>query len=197
MRVRFRVLILVVVSLCLGSLAVAQSNEQEGPLTRVPVDRSAPAPKDNRKAPPRSDTLAPDESSSKQTEIDVSPPPGDEKHSGADLSDSELNEFHPWDPHKAMKCIEVGDFYFKQGNYRAAISRYQEALEWKPNDAEATYKLGEVQEKAGDVPAALENYQAYLKILPNGPYAEKAQKGIDRLKTKRGTTSAQSAPKPS
>jgi tetratricopeptide (TPR) repeat protein len=197
MCVRFRVLILVVVSLCLAGLAVAQSNEEEGPLTRVPADRSAPPPKDNRKAPPHSDSLGADESSSKQTEIDISPPPGDEKYPGADLSDSEVNEFHPWDPHKAMKCIEVGDFYFKQGNYRAAISRYQEALEWKPNDAEATYKLGEVQEKAGDIPAALENYQAYLKILPKGPYAEKAQKGIDRLKAKAGMSAARAAPKPS
>ena len=96
-----------------------------------------------------------------------------------------------------MKCIEVGDYYFKQGNYRAAISRYQEALDWKPKDAEATYKLGEAQEKSGDFTGARENYQAYLKILPKGPYAEKAQKGIDRLKSKAGVNAASSTPKPS
>src|SRR5208283_1171069 len=125
----------------------------------------------------------------------ISPPKGDEKHPGA--NDSELGEFHPWDPHKAAKCIEVGDYYYKQGNYRGAISRYQEALEWKPKDAEATYKLGEVQEKTGDLNSALANYQAYLKLLPKGPLAEKAQKGVDRLKSKAGVTAAQSAPKPS
>jgi tetratricopeptide (TPR) repeat protein len=195
MTVRFRILILAIISVCLTGLVVAQSNEDEGPMTRVPVDKSAPPPKDNRKAPPRSDQLAPDESSSKQTEIDVAPPSGDEKHAGA--SDSELGEFHPFDPHKAAKCIEVGDFYFKQGNYRGAISRFQEALEWKPRDAEATYKLGEVQEKTGDLNAALENYQAYLKILPKGPLADKAQKGVDRLKSKAAPTAAQAAPKPS
>jgi tetratricopeptide (TPR) repeat protein len=195
MTVRFRILILAIISVCLTGLVVAQSNEDEGPMTRVPVDKSAPPPKDNRKAPPRSDQLAPDESSSKQTEIDVAPPSGDEKHAGA--FDSELGEFHPFDPHKAAKCIEVGDFYFKQGNYRGAISRFQEALEWKPRDAEATYKLGEVQEKTGDLNAALENYQAYLKILPKGPLADKAQKGVDRLKSKAAPTAAQAAPKPS
>src|SRR5271167_3306984 len=120
MAVRVRILILASMAISLSGCALAQSNEEEGPITRVPVDRSAPAPKDNRKAPPRSDQLAPDESSSKQTEIDVTPPAGDEKHPGVD--DSEINEFHPWDPHKAMKCIEVGDWYYKQGNYRAAIS---------------------------------------------------------------------------
>src|SRR5271157_229507 len=194
MSVRLRILILAIVCFCLYGTALAQSNEEEGPITRVPVDRSAPAPKDNRKAPPRSDQLAPDESSSKQTQIDVSPPSGDAKRADAE---SEFNEFHPWDPHKAMKCIEVGDYYYKQGNYRAAISRYQEALEWKPKDAEATYKLGEVQEKSGDLSGALASYQNYLKILPKGPYAVKAQQGIDRLKSKAGATSAQAAPKPS
>jgi tetratricopeptide (TPR) repeat protein len=192
---RLRILIVATIVFSLAGLALAQSNEEEGPITRVPVDRNAAKPKDNRKQPPRSDQLAPDESSSKQTQIDISPPSGDEKHPGN--TDSGLSEFHPWDPHKAAKCVEVGDWYFKQGNYRAAISRYQEALEWKPKDAEATYKLAEVQEKSGDPTAALANYQAYLKILPNGPYAEKARKGIERVKSKAGSTTAQTAPNPS
>jgi tetratricopeptide (TPR) repeat protein len=177
--------------------ALAQSHDQPGPVPvqRVPVDNAAPKPKDNRKEPPRSDQLSPDESSSKQTEIDVTPPKGDEKHTGA--TDEELGEFHPYDPHKSAKCIEVGDYYFKQGNYRAAISRYEEALEWKPRDAEATYKLAVVQEKSGNINDALANYQAYLKILPSGPFASKAQQGVDRLKSKAGDTAAQSAPGPS
>ena len=195
MSVRLRIIILASIVLCLTGCTLAQSNDEEGPITRVPVDRSAPPPKDNRKQPPRSDQLAPDESSSKQTQIDISPPSGDEKHPGN--NDSELSEFHPWDPHKAAKCIEVGDWYFKQENYRAAMSRYQEALEWKPKDAEATYKLALVQEKSGDPTAALANYQAYLKILPNGPYAEKARKGIDRVKSKATPTAAQATPNPS
>ena len=195
MSVRLPIIILAGIVLCLTGFTLAQSNDEEGPITRVPVDRSAPPPKDNRKQPPRSDQLAPDESSSKQTQIDISPSSEDEKHPGN--NDSELSEFHPWDPHKAAKCIEVGDWYFKQENYRAAMSRYQEALEWKPKDAEATYKLALVQEKSGDRTAALGNYQAYLKILPNGPYAEKARKGIDRVKSKATPTAAEATPNPS
>ncbi|HVO78910.1 MAG TPA: tetratricopeptide repeat protein [Candidatus Bathyarchaeia archaeon] len=197
MKVRLQVLIFAIASLCLTGLSLAQSNEQEGPVPvqRVPVDSSAPKPKDNRKSPPRSDQLAPDESSSKQTEIDVAPPKGDEKHPG--VSDEELGEFHPFDPHKAAKCIEVGDYYLKQGNTRAAISRYQEALDWKPHDAEATYKLGEAQEKSGELAAALANYQAYLKVLPAGPFAAKAQQGITRLKAKVDVAAPPPAPKPS
>jgi len=194
--VRLRFFILATICLCLSGLALAQSNDQEGPVPvqRVPVDSNAPKPKDNRKAPPRSDQISPDESSSKETAIDVAPPKDDEKHPGA--SDEELGEFHPWDPHKAAKCVEVADYYLKQGNTRAAISRYEEALEWKPRDAEATYKLGVVLEKTGDLKGALTNYQAYVKILPDGPYAAKAREGVTRLKPKVDTV-AVPAPKPS
>src|SRR3974377_68674 len=87
MDVRLRILVLVITSMALSGLAVAARQEQEGPVPvqRIPVDSSASKPKDNRKAPPRSETneLAPDESSSKQTEIDVAPPKGDEKPPGA------------------------------------------------------------------------------------------------------------------
>ncbi|HZD31131.1 MAG TPA: tetratricopeptide repeat protein [Candidatus Angelobacter sp.] len=196
MSMRWRPVTLAVILSCLASIAMAQSNDQEGPVPvqRVPVDSSAPKPKDNRKQPPRSDVVGLDESSSKQTEIDVSAPKGDEKHPG--VSDEELGEFHPWDPHKAAKCVEVGDYYLKQGNTRAAISRYQEALEWKPRDAEATYKLAVVLEKTGDLNGALTNYQAYLKILPDGPYAAKSREGVARIKPKVDTAAAP-APRPS
>ena len=197
MSVRKWILMLAALSIGVTGVALAQSHDQDGPVPvqRVPVENSAPKPKDNRKAPPRSDQLSPDESSSKQTAIDVTPPKDDEKHIGA--TDEELGEFHPYDPHKAAKCIEVGDYYLKQGNTRAAVSRYQEALEWKPRDAEATYKLGAVQEKIGNLNDALANYQAYLKVLPDGPFALKAQQGVDRLKAKAGATAAQSATGPS
>ena len=82
----------------------------------------------------------------------------------------------PYDPHKADKSIEVGDYYFKQKNYRAAESRYREALEWKPGDALATYKMGEVMEKIGNLVQARQNYQAYLKILPDGPLLKTQRK---------------------
>ena len=176
-----------------AGICVAQ---QQAPVERVPVDKNAPAPQQTK--PPRSDEPAgPDESSSKQTQTDISPPAGDAKdHSGADLdTPSDSGEFTPWNPLKAMKDVEVGDFYFKSENYPAAISRYREALEYKPHDAEATYKLAAALEKSGDLKGALENYQDYLKILPHGSYAAKAQKSIDRLKQKGITAQAANQPK--
>ncbi len=193
MSVTFRALLLPVVLVFPLGVGLAQQ-----PVEQVPVDKSAPAPVDNTAQPPRSDSqLPPGESSSKQTEIDISPPAGDAKnHPGADLDTaSDSGEFTPWNPMKAMKDVEVGDFYFKRDNYPAAISRYREALEYKPHDAEATYKLGAALEKSGDLQGAMQNYQDYLKILPRGPYAVKAQKGIDRLQEK-GITTAQTTAQP-
>ncbi len=129
--------------------------------------------------PPRSQAPA-GESSSKDTQIDLTPPPDDLKHEGADVTG--VTEFHAYDPHKAAKNVEVGDYYFKRKNYKAAESRYEEALEWKPNDAEATFKLAVADEKLGKKADAVKNYEAYLKILPEGEFAAEAKSGIARNK---------------
>ena len=129
-------------------------------------------------------------SSSKDTRIDLSPPADDaKKHpdSGASVVDAEdtggVQDFKAWDPHKAAKDIEIGDFYFKKKNYRAALDRYKEALTYKPNDAIANFRLGECEEKTGSPQEAVTYYEAYLKILPHGPLAPDAQKALDRLKS--------------
>lgn len=136
--------------------------------------------------PPR--TTPPDDlgsSTSKDEKVDITPPENDAKaHPNAGLDDADVGEFHPFDPHRAAKDVEVGDFYFKQHNYRAAVSRYREALLYKPNDAIATYRLADASEKVGDLQEAVKNYRDYLKILPYGPKANDAQKALARLKGK-------------
>lgn len=91
---------------------------------------------------------------------------------------------HPWNPHKAEKDIEVGEFYLKRQNLRAAESRFREALTYKPNDAVATFRLGEVLEQEDQNREARKNYEAYLKILPQGKFASDAKKGIERIDQK-------------
>jgi tetratricopeptide (TPR) repeat protein len=131
---------------------------------------------------------AAEESSSNDTRIDLSPPSDDQKNhplSSIPSSDqngpSDVQELHPWDPHKAAKDVEVGDFYFKKRNYKAAIDRYKEALVYKPNDAIANFRLAESLDKAGNSGEAARYYQEYLKILPHGPFADNAQKALARL----------------
>ncbi len=131
------------------------------------------------------------ESSSKTTQIDLSPPADDVKahplssvvleNSEASPNDGNVNEMHAWNPHKAAKDIEVGDFYFKRKNYRAAESRYREALYYKDNDADATYRLAICLEKMNRPDDAIAEFQSYLRILPHAPRAEDAKKAIARL----------------
>lgn len=130
-------------------------------------------------------------SSSKDDDVDLNPPAGDaaaHPNSPSSLGAGSaspvpaVNEMHVWDPHKAAKDIEVGDFYFKQKNYRAAESRYREALSYKDNDAIATYRLAVSLEKLDRPDEAREEYESYLRILPYGRDAEHARKAIDRLK---------------
>jgi tetratricopeptide (TPR) repeat protein len=193
---RYLVICLVVFSVS----AAAQSKKQPPlPPSQTPP-RSTPAvdPRpDSTSITPTGDSSS--SSSSKDDAIDLAPPAGDDKAHPASaeaVRDAEdeaglyegdeiggVQEFKPWDPHKAEKDVEVGDFYFKRKNYRAAVDRYREALYYKNDDAVATFKLAICQEKLGEVEDARQGYENYLKILPEGPFAEEAHRGIERLKT--------------
>jgi len=134
-----------------------------------------------------------EESSSRDTRIDISPPKNDAKnHPGSTAAVEDLDmpesidvsgvqEFHPWNPMKALKNIEVGDFYFKRKNYKAALERYKEALYYKDGDALASFRLAVCQEKLGDKADARKYYEQYLKILPEGSFAKDAHASLDRL----------------
>lgn len=180
-----------------GSVAVCAQNSSAPDSTSSKSkesSQSTPARSPNL-APPRSDrvdasTLPDDgQSSSKSTQIDLTPPADDAKaHPKSsdilmDEGSAEAADTHPWDPHKAAKDIEVGDFYFKKKNYAAAESRYREALYYKDNDAIAVYHLALCLEKLDRPGEAREEYESYLTILPHGPEAENAKKAIERLKT--------------
>lgn len=134
------------------------------------------APQQKPNEPPRSDV----ESSSNDTKIDTRAPSNDAKdHPDSDVSD--ITEFHSWDPHKTMKAIEVGDYYFRRENYRAAASRYEEALVYKPKDADASFKLAQTLEKLKQYDEARDSYTDFLKIIHDGKEADEARKALARL----------------
>jgi tetratricopeptide (TPR) repeat protein len=139
-------------------------------------------PKKDPGQPPRSDV----ESSSNDTKVDTRPPANDAKnHPDSDVGD--VMEFHPFDPHKAMKDVEVGDYYFRRENYRAAASRYEEALVFKPKDADATFKLAQALEKLKQYDDARDDYESYLKMIPKGKDADEARKALSRMPGGNGT----------
>ncbi len=174
------------------STAPSKSSNSKAGNSSSAAQKKAPNP---NLTPPRSDrvsadNLEPGQSSSKDTQIDLSPPPDDAKShpESAEVlmdegsGDTDSNAFRYWDPHKAAKDVEVGDYYFKRKNYSAAESRYREALQYKDNDAIATYRLAVCLEKLDRPEDARKEYESYLQILPHGPEAEGAKKAIERLK---------------
>ncbi|HLH08112.1 MAG TPA: hypothetical protein VKW78_12815 [Terriglobales bacterium] len=163
----------------------SSSNMPDAPTpssTPAPPKKPVPPPAAESSAPPASAPLprSTGESSSKDNPVDISPPPGDDKHPGADLP-SEIDELRPWNPHQADKEVEVGEFYYKRGNYIAAESRFQGALHWQWNHAEATFHLAQTEEKLNKPEEARKYYSMYLSILPEGPEAQKTKKALDKL----------------
>jgi len=173
-----RVWLLCVVLACV--LAWGQGAPTAEPKSGPPPPRNPP--------PPRSEPIQdPNESSSRETKIDIRDPgalPPD-INEGEDSADSDVQEMKPYNPHRAEKNIEVGDYLMRRKNYRAAESRYREALEYKPHDALATFRLAVALEKMGEWDEARQRYQEYLKILPQGPLSKDARKALERLKAKK------------
>jgi tetratricopeptide (TPR) repeat protein len=195
--------------LVFGVFLSAALAQQSSTPAKVPPANEAPPRSDQPGSPvlkPRPGATEGEQSSSKETKPDLTPPPDDAKNhpnSGTALQEAEdaaglhegdeiggVQEFKPWNPHKAEKDVEVGDFYFKRKNYRAALDRYREALYYKNDDAVATFRLAVCQEKLGDTGEARKAYEAYLKILPQGPSAREAQQALDRLKPQVPETTA-------
>jgi len=95
-----------------------------------------------------------------------------------------VSRYHdvPPSPHKS---VEIGNFYFRKGAYRGALSRFREAIRTDSDYAPAYLGLGEVYEKMGRDRRALEAYETYLNDLPSDRDAEGAKgahKAIARLK---------------
>ncbi len=98
---------------------------------------------------------------------------------------------HSLHPPPASKSVEIGTFYLKQKKYKAALSRFQEAVQTDPLYAPAYgSKLGKVYVKLGLKKEALRAYKRHLELLPSAREAEKAEdvhKAIARLERELGS----------
>src|SRR5688572_25308352 len=84
------------------------------------------------------------------------------------------------DPIEAAKNTDVGDFYFAAKNYRAALSRYKEALEQKPGDPAIHLRLGRAHEKLEQREEARKHYQAAAETR-EGFWTAEAKAALGRL----------------
>ena len=92
--------------------------------------------------------------------------------------ESQAPKEYSFNPLEAEKNLKVGTYYFKKGNYKAALNRFREATKWNPNYAEAFLKLGESEEKMKDMKAAHEAYAKFLELAPDSKEAGSVKKKL-------------------
>ena len=82
---------------------------------------------------------------------------------------------------KALKDIEVGDFYFKRKNYAPRSNDIRKLSTTKTTTRLPASVLPCARRNSGDKADAKKYYEQYLKILPEGPFAKDARASLDRL----------------
>jgi tetratricopeptide (TPR) repeat protein len=142
----------------LGALAVGASAlawaQEPSPSPQPDKQADAPPPPAAKKAPPKSNKDNATESSPDQP---------------------------TWDPLRAEKDLEVGQYYMHKGDVDAAMDRFQDAILAKPGYAIPFRLLGEAQEKKGLKKPAIKSYQRYLDLYPKAEDGEKIRKKIEKL----------------
>lgn len=89
-----------------------------------------------------------------------------------------------FDPYHAAKSIEVGTFYYRKGDYDAAIDRFAEATRYQPKLAKPWKLMGDAYEKKHLDAKAVECYKKYLEVFPHAEDAAKISKRISELEVK-------------
>jgi tetratricopeptide (TPR) repeat protein len=123
----------------------------------------------------------PPESSSKPADAPT-PPKKPDKKNKSDSATQNAPDQPAWDPLRAEKDIEVGQYYMRKGDVDAAIDRFQDATTAKPGYAIPFRYLGEAQEKKGLKKQAIKSYSRYLELYPHAEDGDKIRKKIDKLR---------------
>ncbi len=131
--------------------------------------------------PQQESSSKPPESSSKPAKPndDMKPKPSAKQRK--DTATQNAPDQPTWDPVRAEKDLEVGQYYMKKGDVDAAIDRFQDATTAKPGYAIPFRFLGEAQEKKGLKKQAIKSYQRYLDLYPHAEDGDKIRKKIDKL----------------
>ena len=121
------------------------------------------------------------EPSSKPAEAPSPAPPKSGAKQKKDTATQNAPDQPAWDPLRAEKDLEVGQYYMKKGDLDAAIDRFQDATAAKPGSAIPFRYLAEAQEKKGLKKQAIKSYQRYLDLYPHAEDGDKMRKKIDKL----------------
>jgi tetratricopeptide (TPR) repeat protein len=110
----------------------------------------------------------------------AAPPPKNAKKT-TDSATTSAPDQPTWDPLRADRDMQVGEYYLHKGDVDAAIDRFQDAILAKPGYGLPFRYLGEAQEKKGFKKPAIKSYQRYLELVPKADDADKIKKKIEKL----------------
>jgi tetratricopeptide (TPR) repeat protein len=122
------------------------------------------------------------DSSSKPADAPPAPAKKPDKKSKSDSPTQNAEDQPAWDPLRAEKDLEVGQYYMRKGDIDAAIDRFQDATTAKPGYAIPFRYLGEAQEKKGLRKQAIASYSRYLDLYPHAEDGGKVRKKIEKLR---------------
>src|SRR5258708_1930327 len=106
------------------------------------------------------------------------PPPQAKEQLPPEEDEAIAPKEYSFNPLEAEHDVQIGNYYFKKGNYKGARSRFREATRWNPSSAEAFLRLGDSEEKLRDKPAARQAYAKYLELAPDGKEAPAVKKKL-------------------
>jgi tetratricopeptide (TPR) repeat protein len=86
------------------------------------------------------------------------------------------------DPGYPLAEFNLGNLYDEQGRLREAFDHYRRALALNPQYADAHFNLALLCERTGEMLKAVHHWKCYLKLDRSGPWAEIAQRQLDRLR---------------
>jgi tetratricopeptide (TPR) repeat protein len=110
------------------------------------------------------------------------PKPKTKPNSSTDNATKNAEDQPMWDPLRAEKDLEVGQYYMRKGDVDAAIDRFLDATVAKPGYAIPFRYLAEAQEKKGLKRDAIKSYTRYLDLYPRAEDKSKIEKKIDKLR---------------
>jgi len=177
----------VLLTTCWGDHKGGQPPENtSGAPESKPQEKAAPSEQPSATSTSKQDALAFPEDQSRRAQEAAQAEVSSSKQvyeppAPADSSEMEVVEMKRYDPHQAEKDLEVGDFYYKRGNYKAATSRYQEALQLRPGSPLATFKLADAYEKHKELEQAAVYYSEYVRQYPDGAQVADARAALERL----------------
>lgn len=118
--------------------------------------------------------------SAQQAPSPKAPDPGDLQLPPDEDKATEQPKQYTFNPLQSKKEVTVGEFYFKKGDYRAAVGRFTEATKWNAGNAEAWLRLGDALDKMNEAKTARDAWEKYLQLAPDAKNAAEVRKKLEK-----------------